>query len=74
MNRLFKFFLQRERFHDGAEGDTLIEVLIGGAAFAGFICYLLWILGNTPLSCTTCQPEKSRSHAAITHEPGKTEQ
>ena len=68
MKALLTALKMREVFSDGTEGDTLLEVLLAGAAFAGFICYLLWLIGDTPLPGESVQPETIRSHTVITQE------
>ncbi|MBO9484340.1 hypothetical protein [Salinisphaera sp. G21_0] len=48
MNKLIKFFTQREVFHDGTEGDTLFEVLLSTIALAAFFVLMTWVLFAAP--------------------------
>ncbi|MCW7556466.1 hypothetical protein NX722_28525 [Endozoicomonas gorgoniicola] len=42
MNRTLKTFTEQDE-----HGNTLLDDLAGGAMFAGFVVYLLWLLGST---------------------------
>lgn len=48
MNKLIKFFKQREVFHDGTEGDTLFEVLLSAIALAAFFVLMTSVLFAAP--------------------------